>query len=45
MELDSSSGMIVFSVGFVSKTLPSSMFDSVPSCSKKQSLKQSIEEI
>lgn len=37
MESNPSSGTIVFSVGFMSKTLPASMFDNVPSCSRKQS--------
>ncbi|VVB00216.1 unnamed protein product [Arabis nemorensis] len=40
MESNPSSGTIVFSVGFVSKTLPASMFDSVPSCSRKQSFQE-----
>lgn len=38
MESDPSSGTIVFSVGFVSKTLPASMFENVPSCSTKLNL-------
>ncbi|KAJ4889802.1 hypothetical protein Rs2_29550 [Raphanus sativus] len=38
MKSDPSSGDIVFSVGFVSKSLPASMFVNVPSCSKTLSL-------
>lgn len=38
MKSDPSSGDIVFSVGFVSKSLPASIFNNVPSCSKKLSL-------
>ncbi|ESQ29950.1 hypothetical protein EUTSA_v10011815mg [Eutrema salsugineum] len=41
MKSDPSSGTIVFSVGFVSKTLPASMFENVPSCSRKTSLQAS----
>ncbi|CAH2033481.1 unnamed protein product [Thlaspi arvense] len=41
MDSDPASGTIVFSVGFVSKTLPASMFDNVPSCSRKPSLLES----
>ncbi|CAH8392522.1 unnamed protein product [Eruca vesicaria subsp. sativa] len=38
MKSNPGSGEIVFSVGFVSKSLPKSMFKDVPSCSKKLSL-------
>ncbi|KAG7600603.1 hypothetical protein ISN44_As06g046890 [Arabidopsis suecica] len=41
MESDPSSATVVFSVGFVSKTLPVSMFENVPSCSRNLNLQDS----
>ncbi|AEE33216.1 hypothetical protein AtNW77_Chr1g0055311 [Arabidopsis thaliana] len=41
MESDPSSATVVFSVGFVSKTLPASMFENVPSCSRNLNLQDS----
>ncbi|EOA36536.1 hypothetical protein CARUB_v10011594mg [Capsella rubella] len=41
MESDPSSATVVFSVGFISKTLPVSMFENVPSCSRKLYLQDS----
>ncbi|KAL1200708.1 hypothetical protein V5N11_015100 [Cardamine amara subsp. amara] len=40
MKSDPSSGTIVFSVGFVSKTLPASMFENIPTCSRRLNLHQ-----
>lgn len=40
MKSDPSSGTIVFSVGFVSKTLPASMFENILSCSRRLNLHQ-----
>ncbi|CAN8321808.1 unnamed protein product [Cochlearia groenlandica] len=37
MKSDQSSETVVFSVGFVSKSLPASMFENVPSCSRRRS--------